>query len=96
MKTYSKIVSDQVEKCSRAKAVTISLGRTKSRKIVSWLHSLIHTKGGNTKDDILAKATTRGEALPSDIFYQVIGTPFIKHLSLIFWSSRFGSGSTML
>jgi hypothetical protein len=32
----------------------------------------------NEEDDALAKAADRGEALPSDVFYHVIGTPVIR------------------
>jgi hypothetical protein len=32
----------------------------------------------NEEADALAKAATRGEALPSDVFYHVIGTPAVR------------------
>jgi hypothetical protein len=34
----------------------------------------------NEEADALAKAAARGEALPSDVFYHVIGTPAIRNL----------------
>jgi hypothetical protein len=34
----------------------------------------------NEEADALAKAVARGEALPSDIFYHVIGTPAVRSL----------------
>jgi hypothetical protein len=33
----------------------------------------------NEEADALAKATARGETLPSDVFYHVIGTPVIRN-----------------
>jgi hypothetical protein len=33
----------------------------------------------NEEADALAKATARGEALPSDVFYHVIGTPAVRN-----------------
>jgi hypothetical protein len=32
----------------------------------------------NKEGDALAKAAARGEALPSDVFYHVIGTPAVR------------------
>jgi hypothetical protein len=34
----------------------------------------------NEEADALAKAAARGEALPSDVFYHVIGTPAVRNL----------------
>jgi hypothetical protein len=34
----------------------------------------------NEEADALAKAATRGEAFPSDVFYHVIGTPAVRGL----------------
>jgi hypothetical protein len=33
----------------------------------------------NEEADTLAKAAARGEALPSDVFYHVIGTPAVRN-----------------
>jgi hypothetical protein len=33
----------------------------------------------NDEADTLAKAVARGEALPSDVFYHVIGTPAVRN-----------------
>jgi hypothetical protein len=34
----------------------------------------------NEEADVLAKAAAKGEALPSDVFYHVIGTPAVHNL----------------
>jgi hypothetical protein len=34
----------------------------------------------NEEADALAKAAARGEALPFDVFYHVIGTPVVRNL----------------
>ena len=33
----------------------------------------------NEEADVLAKAAARGETLPSDVFYHVIGTPAVRN-----------------
>jgi hypothetical protein len=35
--------------------------------------------GRNEEADALAKAAAKGEALPSDVFYHVIGTPAVRN-----------------
>jgi hypothetical protein len=49
------------------------------RKTVQGLHQ--HVDCNKNEDaDALAKAAAKGEALPSDVFYHVIGTPAIRNL----------------
>jgi hypothetical protein len=55
----------------------IQLVRSLERQFKSF--TLQHVdRAKNEEADALAKAAARGEALPSDVFYHVIGTPAVR------------------
>jgi ribonuclease HI len=80
IKTDSKVVAGQVKKEYSAKDPALM-------QYLTTIHSLERQFKGftlqhvdrarNEEADALAKATARGEALPSDVFYHVIGTPAV-------------------
>jgi ribonuclease HI len=82
IKTDSKVVAGQVEKDYSAKDPALM-------QYLSAVHSLEKQFKGftlqhvdctrNKEADALAKAAARGEALPSDVFYHVIGTPVVRN-----------------
>jgi ribonuclease HI len=77
IRTDSKVVAGQIEKEYSAKEpalmqyLTIVRGLEKQFKGFT-LHHVERNK--NEEADALAKAVAKGEALPSDVFYHVIGT----------------------
>jgi ribonuclease HI len=82
IKTYSKVVVGQVEKDYSAKDPALM-------QYLTAIHSLEKQFKGftlhhvycarNEEADALAKAAARGETLPSDVFYHVIGTPAVRN-----------------
>jgi ribonuclease HI len=81
IKTDSKVVVSQVEKEYSAKdpALTQYLTAVRSLERQFKGFTLQHVdRARNEEADALAKAAARGEALPSDVFYHVIGTPAIR------------------
>jgi ribonuclease HI len=81
IKTDSKVVAGQVEKEYSAKdpALTQYLTAVHSLERQFKGFTLQHVdRARNEEADALAKAATRGEALPSDVFYNVIGTPAVR------------------
>jgi ribonuclease HI len=82
VKTYSKVVADQVKKECSAKDPTLM-------QYLMAIHSLERQFKGftlqhvdharNEEADALAKAAARGKTLPSDVFYHVIGTPAVRN-----------------
>jgi ribonuclease HI len=81
IRTDSKVVAGQVEKDYVAKdpALMQYLVAVRSLERQFKGFTLQHVdRAKNEEADALAKAAARGEALPSDIFYHVIGTPAVR------------------
>jgi ribonuclease HI len=81
IRTDSKVVADQVEKDYAAKdpALMQYLAAIRSLERQFKGFTLQHVdRAKNEEADALAKAAARGEALPSDVFYHVIGTPAVR------------------
>jgi ribonuclease HI len=81
IRTDSKVVAGQVEKDYAAKDPALmqylAAIRSLERQFKGFiLQHVDHAK--NEEADALAKAAARGEALPSDVFYHVIGTPAVR------------------
>jgi ribonuclease HI len=82
IRTDSKVVAGQVEKEYSAKDPALM-------QYLTTIHSLERKFKGftlqhvdrakNEVADALAKAAAKGEALPSDVFYHVIGTPAVRN-----------------
>jgi ribonuclease HI len=80
IKTDSKVVAGQVEKDYAAKDPALMQYLTAVRSLERQFKgfTLQHVdRAKNEEADALAKAAARGEALPSDVFYHVIGTPAV-------------------
>jgi ribonuclease HI len=81
IRTESKVVAGQVEKDYAAKdpALAQYLAAVRSLKRQFKGFTLQHAdRAKNEEADALAKAAARGEALPFDVFYHVIGTPAVR------------------
>jgi ribonuclease HI len=81
IKTDSKVFAGQVEKEYSAKdpALMQYLMAVRSLERQFKGFTLQHVdRAKNEEADTLAKAAARGEALPSDVFYHVIGTPAVR------------------
>jgi ribonuclease HI len=81
IKTDSKVVVIQVDKEYSAKdpALMQYLMAVRSLERQFKGFTLQHVdRAKNEEADALAKAAARGEALPSDVFYHVIGTPTVQ------------------
>jgi ribonuclease HI len=83
IKTDSKVVAGQVEKEYSAKDPALMqylmVVRSLDRQFKGF--TLQHVdRARNEEADALAKAAARGEALPSNVFYHVIGTPAVRNL----------------
>jgi ribonuclease HI len=81
IRTDSKVVAGQVEKDYAAKdpALMQYLAAIRSLERQFKGFTLQHVdRAKNEEADALAKAAARGEALPSDVFYHVIGTPAVR------------------
>jgi ribonuclease HI len=81
IRTDSKVVAGQVEKDYAAKdsALMQYLAAVRSLERQFKGFTLQHMdRAKNEEADALAKAAARGEALPSDVFYHVIGTPAVR------------------
>jgi ribonuclease HI len=81
IKIDSKVVADQVEKEYSAKDPTLMQYLTAVRSLERQFKgfTLQHVdRARNEEADTMAKAAARGEALPSDVFYHVIGTPAVR------------------
>jgi hypothetical protein len=81
IRTDSKVVAGQVEKDYAAKDPALmqclAIVRSLERQFKGF--TLQHVdRAKNEEADALAKAAARGEALPSDVFYHVIGTPPVR------------------
>jgi ribonuclease HI len=82
VKTDSKVVAGQVEKEYSAKDPALmqylAVVRSLERQFKGF--TLQHVdRAKNEEADTLAKAAARGEALPSDVFYHVVGTPAVRN-----------------
>jgi ribonuclease HI len=83
VKTDSKVVASQVEKEYSAKDLALMqyLAAVRSLERQFKGFTLQHVDCARNKEvDALAKAAARGEALPSDVFYHVIGIPAVRNL----------------
>jgi ribonuclease HI len=82
IRTDSKVIAGQIEKDYSAKEpvlmqyLTAVRGLEKQFKGFTLQH-VDHNK--NEEADALAKAAAKGKALPSDVFYHVIGTPAVRN-----------------
>jgi ribonuclease HI len=82
VRTYSKIVTGQVEKEYSAKDPALMQYLTAVRSLEKQFKSFTiqHVDRARNKEaDALAKAAAKGEILPSDVFYHIIGTPAVRH-----------------
>jgi hypothetical protein len=82
IKTDSKVVVGQVEKDYAAKDPALMQYLTAVRSLERQFKgfTLQHVdRAKNEEADALAKAVARSEALPSDVFYHVIGTPVVRN-----------------
>jgi ribonuclease HI len=82
VKTDSKVVVGQVEKEYSAKDPALMQYLTAVRSLERQfkgftLQHVDHAR--NEEADALAKGAARGETLPSDVFYHVIGTPAVRN-----------------
>jgi hypothetical protein len=80
IKTDSKVVAGQIEKDYSAKDHALLQYLTVVRSLEKQFKgfTLQHVdRARNEEADALAKAAARGEALPSDVFYHIIGTPVV-------------------
>jgi ribonuclease HI len=83
VKTDSKVIAGQVEKEYSAKDPALMLYLTAVRSLERQFKGFTpqHVdRARNEEADALAKAAARGETLPSDVFYHVIGTPAVRNL----------------
>jgi ribonuclease HI len=83
VKTDSKVVAGQVEKEYSAKdpALMQYLMAVRSLERQFKGFTLQHVDRDRNKEaDALPKAASRGETLPSDVFYHVIGTPAVHNI----------------
>jgi ribonuclease HI len=83
IRTDSKVVVGQIEKDYAAKdpALMQYLAAIRSLERQFKGFTLQHVdRAKNEEADTLAKAAARGETLPSDVFYHVIGTPAVRSL----------------
>ena len=82
IRTDSKVVAGQVEKEYSAKDPTLMQYLIAVRSLEKQFKgfTLQHVDCAKNKEaDALAKAAAKGEALPSDVFYHVIGTPVVRN-----------------
>jgi ribonuclease HI len=80
IKIDSKVVAGLVEKDYAAKDPALMQYLTVVRSIERQFKGFTLQpvdRAKNEEADALAKAAARGEALPSDVFYHVIGTPAV-------------------
>jgi ribonuclease HI len=83
VRTDSKVVDGQVEKEYSAKDPALMQYLTAVRSLERQFKgfTLQHVDRARNDDaDALAKAAAKGDALPSDVFYHVIGTPAVRNL----------------
>jgi ribonuclease HI len=81
IKTHCKVVVGQVEKDYAAKDPTLMQYLTAVHSLERQFKGFTLQHVDRAKDeevDALAKAAARGEGLPSDVFYHVIGMPAVR------------------
>jgi ribonuclease HI len=82
IKTDSKVVASQIEKDYSAKGPVLMQYLAAIRILEKQFKGFIlqHIeRNKNEEADTLAKAAAKGEPLPSDVFYQVVGTPAVRN-----------------
>ena len=82
IRTDCTIVTGQIEKEYSAKEPVLMQYLTDVRGLEKQFKgfTLQHVKRNkNEEADVLAKAAAKGKALPSDVFYHVIGTPAVRN-----------------
>jgi hypothetical protein len=82
IKTDSKVVAGQIEKEYSAKEPILMQYLIAVRSLEKQFKgfTLQHVeRNKNEEADTLAKAVAKGKALPSDVFYHVIGTPAVRN-----------------
>jgi ribonuclease HI len=82
VKTDSKVIAGQVEKEYSTKDPALMQYLTAVRSLERQFKgfTLQHVdRAKNEEADALAKEAARGETLPSDVFYHVIGTPAVRN-----------------
>jgi ribonuclease HI len=82
IRTDSKVVAGQVDKdyATKDPALMQYLAAIRSLERQFKGFTLQHVdRAKNEEADALAKAAARGEALPSNLFYHVIGTPAVRN-----------------
>jgi ribonuclease HI len=82
VKTNTKVVAGQVEKEYSAKDPALMQYLTAVRSLERQFKgfTLQHVdRAKNEEADALAKVGARGETLPSDVFFHVIGTPAVRN-----------------
>jgi ribonuclease HI len=82
IKTDSKVIAGQIEKDYSAKDPALLQYLLVVRSLEKQFKgfTLQHVdRSKNEEADVLAKEAARGEALPSDVFYHVIGTPAVRN-----------------
>ena len=82
IKTDSKVVADQIEKDYSTKELVLMqyLAAIQSLEKQFKGFTLQHIeKNKNEEADTLAKATTKREPLPSDVFYHIVSTPAVRN-----------------
>jgi ribonuclease HI len=82
VKTDSKVIAGQVEKEYSAKDPALMQYLTAVRSLERQFKgfTLQHVdRARNEKANALAKAAARGETLPSDVFYHIIGIPAVRN-----------------
>jgi ribonuclease HI len=80
IRTDSKVVAGQIEKEYSAKEPVLMQYLTAIRDLEKQFKGFtlqLVERNKNEEADVLAKAATKGEALPSDVFYHIISTPAI-------------------
>jgi hypothetical protein len=82
VKTDSKVVASQIKKDYSAKESVLmqylSVVRSLEKQFKGF--TLQHVEWNkNEEADMLAKAAAKGEPLPSDVFFNTIGTPAVRN-----------------
>jgi ribonuclease HI len=82
IKTDSKVITGQIEKEYSAKEPVLMQYLAAIRSLEKQFKgfTLQHIeRNKNEEADTLAKAAAKGEPLPSDVFYHIIGTPVVRN-----------------
>jgi hypothetical protein len=82
IKTDSKVMTGQIEKDYSAKELVLIQYLAAIRSLEKQFKgfTLQHIeRNKNEEADTLAKAAAKGEPLPSDVFYHIVGTPAVRN-----------------